>query len=137
MIAVPENPNIELAIRYHHAVADGATGGALAHFLHPDIVQEELPNLFSPQGATRDLTGILDGAERGQALLSAQRFDIHNAVAFGDQVALEMTWTGTLAVPLGPLQVGDELHAFIATFLTIRDGAIFKQRNYDCYQPQS
>lgn len=137
MTDLPENTNIELAVRYHNAVADGATGASLAQFLHPDVVHQELPNLLSPQGATRDLAGILDAAERGSALLSAQRFDIHNAVAFGDQVALELTWTGTLAVPYGRLQVGDQLQADIATFLTIRDGVIIKQHNYDCYKPQS
>lgn len=133
MTALPDHPNIELAVRYHEAVAAGATGADLARFFHPDAVHRELPNALLPNGATRNLTEILDAAERGQQVIREQRFDIHNAVATGDQVALEVTWTGVLAIPLGALAAGDEMRAEIATFLTIHDGVILSQRNYDCY----
>ncbi|WP_040811376.1 nuclear transport factor 2 family protein [Nocardia concava] len=133
MTALPNHPNIELAVRYHEAVAAGATGPDLARFFHPDAVHHELPNALLPNGATRNLAEILDAAERGQQVIREQRFDIHNAAATGDQVALEVTWTGVLAIPLGALAAGDEMRAEIATFLTIRDGVILSQRNYDCY----
>ncbi|MEC3915271.1 nuclear transport factor 2 family protein [Nocardia sp. CDC160] len=133
MAELPVHPNIELAVRYHEAVAAGATGDDLARFFHPDAVHRELPNALLPNGATRSLPEILDAAERGQRVIREQRFDIHNAVATGDEVALEVTWTGVLAIPLGALAAGAELRAEIATFLTIRDGLIRAQRNYDCY----
>ncbi|APB00760.1 nuclear transport factor 2 family protein [Nocardia seriolae] len=133
MTALPDHPNIELAVRYHEAVAAGATGEDLARFFHPDAVHRELPNALLPNGATRDLAGILAAAERGQQVIREQHFDIHRAVATGEDVALEVTWTGTLAVALGALEPGAQLRAEIATFLTIRDGLIAEQRNYDCY----
>ncbi|MEU5049278.1 hypothetical protein [Streptomyces sp. NPDC021096] len=55
-------------------------------------------------------------------------------MAVGDQVALEVTWTGTLAVPLGDLPAGHVLRAHIAVFLEFREGKIRAQRNYDCYE---
>lgn len=133
MAELPEDPNVELAVRYHEAVAAGAVGKELSRFFHPEVVQRELPNALVPHGATRDLGEILAAAERGQQVIREQRFEIHHAAASGDQVALEVSWTGVLAVPVGALAAGDEMRAEIATFLTIRDGLIVEQRNYDCY----
>jgi len=33
------------------------------------------------------------------------------------------------------LPAGSEMKAFVAMFLTFRDGKIISQRNYDCYPP--
>ncbi|MQY05564.1 nuclear transport factor 2 family protein [Actinomadura macrotermitis] len=125
---------LDLALRYHRAVAGGATGEELARFFHRDAVHRELPNALFPAGGVSDLDGILRAAERGRRKLAAQRYDVVNAVASGDQVALEVVWTGTLAVPMGDLPAGHTLRAHIATFLEVRDGRIAAQRNYDCYE---
>ena len=53
----------------------------------------------------------------------------------GQEVALEVLWVGTLAVPVGSLIMGDEMRANFGVFLTFRDGLITRQRNYDCFQP--
>ncbi|ATL32804.1 nuclear transport factor 2 family protein [Streptomyces formicae] len=130
-----EHPNVLTAVRYHEAVARGAVGDELARFFHQDLVQEEFPNALFPDGVRRDLTAVLQSAERGQGLLAEQRFDVLNSVAMGDQVVLEVTWEGILAVPMGDLPVGHVLRARIAVFLEFRDGRIRAQRNYDCYDP--
>lgn len=67
--------------------------------------------------------------------MAGQRYEVLNALASGDQVALEVRWTGTLAVPLGSLPAGGQMHATLAMFLEFRDGKIVRQRNYDCYEP--
>jgi len=134
MSSLQQHPNIETAVRYHQAVTDGATGQALAEFFHEDAVHHELPNLLFPDGDVRDLAGVLAAADRGRKALSSQKFTVVNAVACGDQVALEVTWEGTLAIPLGDLPAGHVLRAHIATFLEFRDGKITAQRNYDCYE---
>ncbi|MFH8410191.1 nuclear transport factor 2 family protein [Streptomyces sp. NPDC018019] len=77
---------------------------------------------------------MLQSAEQGRTLLSHQQFDVHNAIAADDQVALEVTWSGTLATPVGGLSAGHVLRAHIAVFLEFRDGRIRAQRNYDCYE---
>src|SRR5688572_27464239 len=95
--------NVVLAQRYLSAVAAGATGDALAGFFTDDLVQHEYPNRLVPNGVRRDRAAILEGALRGQTVVSAQSFDVHKIVAVGEDVALELTWTGTLAVPLASL----------------------------------
>ncbi|WP_282793909.1 nuclear transport factor 2 family protein [Streptomyces sp. CC224B] len=131
----PAETLTDIAVRYHRAVGAGATGDELAAFFTPDVVQRELPNLLFPRGAVRDLTGILDAAEAGRATLRRQTYDVRDAVAAGEKVALEVEWTGELAVPLGALPAGHVLRARIAVFLDFRDGRIRAQRNYDCYEP--
>jgi ketosteroid isomerase-like protein len=127
--------NLALLRRYLRAVEDGATGEALAAFYTADAVQEELPNRLTPQGAQRDLRLILAAAERGQRALSAQRFEVLTEVATADRVAVEVQWTGTVAAPIGTLEVGGQLRARFAMFLDIREGRIARQRNYDCFYP--
>ncbi|MFG2087838.1 MULTISPECIES: nuclear transport factor 2 family protein [unclassified Spirillospora] len=127
--------NIDTAIHYHRAVSGFATGEELAAFFHPDATHHELPNALFPDGNVRDLAGLRAAAEAGRKGLSAQNFEVLNALAMGDQVALEVLWTGTTAVQLGDVPAGHTLRAHIATFLEFRDGKIFTQRNYDCYDP--
>ncbi|MBI3941541.1 MAG: hypothetical protein HY326_00885 [Chloroflexi bacterium] len=38
------------------------------------VVQEELPNRLVPQGARRDLAALLEGAERGQKVMSMKSY---------------------------------------------------------------
>jgi ketosteroid isomerase-like protein len=127
--------NIAIARRYLQAIEAGSTGAALAAFFTPDVVQEEFPNRLVAQGGRRDLNAMLEGAERGQRVVTRQRYDVRNALATGDQVALEVLWTATLAVPVGSLPPGGEMRAHFAVFLEFRDGKIAAQRNYDCFDP--
>ena len=88
-----------------------------------------------PNGARRTLDDMLQGAERGQKVMSAQRYQVLSSMASGDRVALEVHWAGTLAIPLGSLAAGDEMRARFGVFLDFRDGRIAAQRNYDCFDP--
>jgi ketosteroid isomerase-like protein len=126
---------LELTRRYFAAVEGGATGEALAAFYAPEVVQEEFPNRLAPHGARRDLSAILEAAERGRRLLAAQRYQILQALADGGRVAVEFLWSGTLAVPVGSLPAGAELRGHCACFLEFRDGRIVAQRSYDCFDP--
>ena len=130
-----EEANLQAVRRYLAALEAGATGDALAAFFTGDVVQEEFPNRLVPAGAVRDLRAVLDGAVRGQKVMAAQRFDIRSEMASGDRVALELVWTGTLAIPIGSVPAGGELRARFAVFIELRDGRIAAQRNYDCFDP--
>ena len=127
--------NLETARKYLKAIEQGATGDSLARFFDPAVVQEEFPNRLAPNGARRSLPDLLLGAERGQKLLSSQSFEIHNQLENGNQVALEVTWVGTLKTPVQNLPVGAKMRARFAVFLEFRDGRIVAQRNYDCFDP--
>lgn len=126
---------ISMAKRYVAAAFGGATGEALASFFDPSVTQEELPNRLVPTGAKRDLAGLLEAAARGQGSVKDQRFEVISAVATGDTVALEGTWSATVDAPLGSLPAGGTLRAHIATFIQFRDGKIVSQRSYDCFEP--
>ena len=104
-------------------------------FFADDVVQVEFPNRLVPNGATRDLAALRDAAERGRKVMTAQSFEVVNAIASGDRVALEAIWTGTLAIPLGSIPPGGQMRARFAIFLTYRDGKIVRQHNYDCFDP--
>lgn len=131
----PDSDNLAIARSYLEAIGRGATGDELAAFFTEDVVQEELPNRLVPGGARRGLAEILEGAERGQHVMRRQRFELLHAVEDGDHVALEVQWTGTLAVPLATLPAGAEMRARFAVFLEFSACRIRRQRNYDCFDP--
>jgi|RhiMetdeSRZDD1v2_1073273.scaffolds.fasta_scaffold00531_30 ketosteroid isomerase-like protein len=125
---------LRLAREYLDSIGREDELGGL-RFFADDVVQIEFPNRLLPNGATRDLAALRDAAERGRKVMSAQRFEVVNAIASGDQVAVEALWTGTLAVPFGSIPVGGQMRARFAIFLTYRDGRIVRQHNYDCFDP--
>jgi ketosteroid isomerase-like protein len=129
------NNNLDVAKRYLTIIEQMGDCQDLAEFFAPDVVQEEFPNRLVPTGARRDLAAILDACERGKKVLSGQRYEIKNAVVSGNLVAMEVVWTGKLAVGVGPLLEGAEMKAHFAVFLEFRDGKIVAQRNYDCFEP--
>jgi ketosteroid isomerase-like protein len=127
--------NVAIARRYLAAPEAGASFDEVAAFLTEDIVQEEFPNRLSPAGARRDLAGMREAAEKGRRIMRAQRYEIVNALAQGDAVALEVRWTGTIAVPFDTLPAGGEIRARFALILEFRGGRIARQRNYDSIEP--
>jgi len=126
------NDLLQLAREYLESIGRGDELGGL-RFFADDVVQVEFPNRLLPNGATRDLAALRDAAERGRKVMTAQRFEVLNAITSGDQVAVEALWTGTLAVPLGSIPAGGQMRARFAIFLTYRDGKIVRQHNYDCF----
>ena len=73
--------------------------------------------------------------EQGRKILRSQTYRVQRIVEAGDEVAVELEWSGILAVAVMGLAAGSEMKAFVAMFLTFRDGKIVSQRNYDCYPP--
>jgi len=131
-----ESRNLDLVRRYLAAVADPAeTPETLGRFMHDEVVFDELPNAVVPRGARRDRAANAAAWERGAQVITGQRFDVIDAVASGDRVAVELIWTGTLKVPYGPRPAGSQMRAHVGAFFDLRDGRIVRQRNYDCYEP--
>jgi ketosteroid isomerase-like protein len=130
-----EQRNLALVRDYLAALERGAAGDDLAPFFTPDAVQVEFPNRLNPHGGQSDLEALLRRSEQGRHLLSSQRYEVRHALAQGEHVAVEAYWTGTLAVPLGPLAAGDAMRAHFAMFFACRDGRIVRQHNYDCFEP--
>src|SRR5262245_28286474 len=127
-----EPDHLALARHFISAVERGATN-EVAALLAEDVLQEEFPNRLMPNGATRDRAAMLAASERGKKAMSSQRYEVLNAVASGEQVALELRWTGTLAGPLDTLPAGGEMRARYAIFLEFKGGKVWRLRNYDCF----
>jgi len=127
--------NIAIARRYLEAIENGAEGAALAEFFTKDVVQEEFPNRLSPIGQHRDLKALLESARKGKRIIRAQKYEVLNAIADGDHVALEVFWSGLIAVPLEGLPANSQLRAHVSIFLEFKDGKICRQHNYDCFDP--
>ena len=127
--------NLAIARRYLEAIENGAEGSALAEFFTKDAVQEEFPNRLQPIGAHRELSAILADAKRGKKTLRAQKFDVLNSIVDGDNVAMEIHWSGYLAVQVDTLPADSEMRAHLSVWLEFRDGKIARQHNYDCFDP--
>ena len=104
-------------------------------FFHPDVQLQEFPNRLVPTGAIHDRDAIRRGIIRGRSAVESQRYEVKADYPCGDIVVLEVLWIGRLAVPLGNVAAGEELRAHFALFLEFRDGRIWRQRNYDCFEP--
>jgi ketosteroid isomerase-like protein len=126
-------PNIDRARAYLRAI-EARDGSELTYYAS-DAIQRELPNRLLPAGATRDLAALRQASERGRGVVTSQQFEILNAIEQGPEVALELIWTATLAVPVGSLAAGATMRAHFGLFMTFRDGLIISQRNYDCFEP--
>jgi predicted ester cyclase len=125
-------PNITVAIAFLRTVEAGVDPSEL---VTADVVEEELPNRLSPNGATRDLSAMRAGIERGKSVFKTQNYEIRNMVGGTDYVAFEIDWQGELAVAFVGLEPGTTMRARVAFFFEIREGHIAKIRHYDCFEP--
>jgi ketosteroid isomerase-like protein len=130
-----EPENLTLARRYLRALETEADPDMLREFFTEDVVQREYPNRLVAEGATRDLAALVAGNKRGRTVLGNQRYEVRSALVDGDAIALEISWSAVLKVPVGKLAPGDTMRAEFGVFLTFRDGRICSQRNYDCFEP--
>ncbi len=63
-------------------------------------------------------------AEQAATIFSTRHQAVRTAVVGADRVALEVDWTGTLAVDFGQLKAGEQVAMRGASFITIADGLI-------------
>ncbi len=105
--------------------------------LHTGIEQTEYPNLMIPHMRKRTFKNLIEGAEAGKKMLAYQHFEPVHFLEAGDIVVAEYTWTGELKTKVGKLHKGLVLKAHICTIFEFKDNKIFRQRNYDCYEPHS
>jgi ketosteroid isomerase-like protein len=127
--------NASVARQYLKAVKSLGPLEDVAAFYAPDVVFQEFPNRIAPQGRIR-IAGDLSAAyQKGLQLLRSQTYAVQRIIEAGDEVAVDLERTGVFAIPVMSLPAGSEMKAFVAMFLTFRDGKIISQRNYDCYSP--
>ena len=100
--------NLALLRRYLKTLESGPTGDELAQFFAPEVVLEIFPSKFFPSGSRDNLAGIFAAAERGKKVMTSQKYEIRDELASGGKVALEIDWTGALAVPFQTIPKGGQ-----------------------------
>lgn len=126
--------NLEAIHRYFKAIEDGNFAPILEIFAS-DGVMEQLPNRIYPSGIRSGLSEMQEAFEKGNKLLSSQKYEIRSHTAEGETLAVEVLWVGKLGTSFGKLAAGSELRAHSAMFFKFKDGKIVSQRNYDCFEP--
>jgi hypothetical protein len=129
-----QGANLATALAYLRALEENRPQDARAYFAD-DIVQVEHPNLLKPNGDRRGAAQMAAAGQEGLKILQHQTYEVLNAIAHDDRVALEVKWTGILAIPLRDLKPGDAMTCWSGIFLDFRDGKIVGQRNHDCFPP--
>jgi ketosteroid isomerase-like protein len=115
------------------AIERGDRAALLAHYAE-NAVQIEHPNRLKPKGDRRAPEKMAEDLARGKQILRSELYEIANAVVSGDRVALQVEWTGVLAIAVGGLKAGDTMRSYSGIFLRFRDGLIVEQHNYDCFE---
>ena len=121
--------------RFIQMVEQRRSADELAEFYHPDIEQTEFPNAVTKNTAVRNLADLRAASERGKKVLVKEEYEILKIYTEENTAILEAVWKGTIAIPLGNIPAGGQLKAYFAQFFEFKDGKIYRQRNYDCFEP--
>jgi hypothetical protein len=126
-----------IALNFIKTLQHRTSADELLQFFHPDIEHIEFPNAVTKNTKVSCLSDMMAASERGKKVLQKEEYEVLRSFTLDNTVIIEATWTGTLAIPLGNIPVGGEMKAHFAQFYEFKDGKIFKQRNYDCFEPFS
>lgn len=128
-----EDDRLKAARALLRAIEQGNRAALLAAYAD-NAVQVEHPNRLKPKGDRRAPAKMAEDLARGKALLRSEHYDVLDATVSGDRVALQVKWTGVLAVPVGALQPGDSMICESGIFLRFEGDRIAEQHNYDCFE---
>lgn len=121
-------------LNFIHTLEKNNCPEILSHFYHPEATQVEFPNSISKYTTIRGLDELREASRRGRQLISKEEYIVKNLIEDGNTVVLECLWKGTLAQPLGIHKQGDVISAHFAQIFEFKDGKIYRQRNYDCFE---
>lgn len=127
--------NADIVEAFLKMLTSDRTADDLRRFYHPEVEQTEFPNAILPKTVTRKMDDIIISSEKGKSIMVKEEFDILHLHTSGNTVILEAIWKGTVAVPIGAIPAGGQMIARFAQFFEFKDGLIYRQRNYDCFEP--
>lgn len=118
----------------------------LASFYDERVQMVEAPNYFTPHGATRDLAGIMQGADHVARCTRSPHYTVE-WIALGQTIVSDdgsasgevIVWFGSstplLDLTRPPHDVLGYLSGVHVMFLEMMDGKIIRQKALDCYTP--
>lgn len=102
--------------------------------LHPEIEQTEFPNFITPGVVVSNFEVLMQRIPNGKKLLKEQKYDIQRVYESGETLITEVIWTAEVGADAGVFKTGQRLKAFFCCFFDFKDGKIYRQRNYDCFE---
>jgi ketosteroid isomerase-like protein len=129
------HPNLELAHRYLALLQRKAGAPEFEELFAPEFKHREFPNRLNPEGRSLNRAQLLAGVEKAARILIEQHYGVRHAIVQGDDLALEVAWSGSFNIAFGNTPAGQPLRASFGMFLSFKDGKIVSQRNYDCFEP--
>lgn len=129
--------NEQIVLDFLNMLEQRKSSEELKDFYHADVEQTEFPNTITKNTTVRTLRDLQEAAEKGSMLLTKEEYGVKNLLSFDNTVVLECTWRGTLAIAIGNIPAGGQMTAHFAQVFEFKDDKIFKQRNYDCFEPFS
>jgi len=126
----------QVVVKKYFALAEGfrSAEAEYADVLHPEIEQTEYPNWLTAQLTVSDRKTLFGRMANGAKLLASQKFDIQRIYETGDVVVAEVVWTAVVGTDLGSFETGQSLKAYFCCVFEFKDGLIYRQRNYDCFE---
>jgi ketosteroid isomerase-like protein len=128
-----EDDGVKAARALFAAIEAGNTI-ALLELYAENAVQVEHPNRLKSKGDRRSPAEMAAALAKGKQILREEHYELLEATASGDRVALQVKWTGVLAVPVGALNPGDTMVCESGIFLRFQGDKIVEQHNYDCFE---
>jgi ketosteroid isomerase-like protein len=106
-----------------------------AAVLHPEIEQIEYPNLINKITQYRSFEDIVNNLRVGRELLRDPSFEVHNTQIYADgSVLVEGVWQATAVSDTGALLRGQRLTSHLCLIFEFKDGKIYRQRRYACFE---
>ncbi|MDF2723742.1 MAG: hypothetical protein K0Q59_3417 [Paenibacillus sp.] len=102
--------------------------------LHPEVEQTEYPNWLTPGVVVSSYETMLQRMPNGKKLLREQKYDIQRIHETGDTLIAEVVWTAVVGVDMASFKNGQQLKAYFCCVFEFKDGKIYRQRNYDCFE---
>jgi len=117
----------ETVIAYLRAV-EAMDLDATAAMFHPDVLVTEHPNRLNPSGKRYDAAELRAAGERGKAIMARQTYAVRALTVEGERAVAQIAWTGELVN-------GATMRAQICSVIELLDGRIWRQEQYDCFEP--
>lgn len=130
-----DNHYEKIVVDYITALQNRTTAEDVVRFYHPDAQQIEFPNTLTKNTTIRTVHDLKEASNKGKHVLTNEEYEIMKMFSSGSTVIIEAVWTGTLAIPLGTIPAGGQMKAYFAQFFEFKEDKIFRQRNYDCFEP--
>ncbi|TGM04617.1 hypothetical protein EHQ76_07680 [Leptospira barantonii] len=103
--------------------------------LHSEIEQTEYPNALTKAIIVSDFEKLMLRMPAGKNLLKKQSFRVTGYIEKENTAIVEADWEAIVKSDLGPFKTDQVLKAYFCMIFEFKENKIFRQKNYDCFEP--